>query len=465
MEPENTTIIEGLTQAMTVVHQQTITPEMVSELRIYYEPPTGNYWVPQPDGTWIQVNEINARRRLVALGFGDQNLRCGNLKAAEAIIVAIQNHCSIHRAGPLAGRLPGVYEMGNTKNLVNVGPKLIEPNEGSFENIQSILRGLFVIDGDDTQLRYFESTLAWRVQALYKQIFTQQQAIVIAGPHGGMKTFILGHVVVPLLGGRCAKPFTNMSGRDMFNAHLAGAEVLLVDDEVASSSENDRRKMASEIKRIVANEGQNIRGQYQNAVTLEPTWNLVILLNPTLENLQILPRMEQSIEDKLMLFKVGRAYPTIDTSTLEGRVAYASLIESELPAYLHYLLRFKIPEELRGQRFGVRHFHNPELLDMIEQCDPFQRFKHLVSLAIPDCSNSLAEPVKISGTSYEIQLSLLEQLSANPQARQDLEHLLRNPASIKSYLSRLQREVGSECLRLDGKQWTLSPGLKGAIVS
>jgi len=74
--------------------------------------------------------------------------------------------------------------------------------------------------------------------------------------------------------------------------------------------------------------------------------------------LSILPDLDDSILDKLMLFKLGDWQP--DFSMAEGVEAR---IERELPFFLRRLLAYEVPAHIQGDpRFGVKCFHHPELV-------------------------------------------------------------------------------------------------------
>ena len=71
-----------------------------------------------------------------------------------------------------------------------------------------------------------------------------------------------------------------------------------------------------------------------------------------------LPDLDDSILDKLMLFKLGDWEP--DFSMAEGVEAR---IERELPFFLRRLLAYKVPENIQGDpRFGSKCFHHPDLV-------------------------------------------------------------------------------------------------------
>ena len=71
----------------------------------------------------------------------------------------------------------------------------------------------------------------------------------------------------------------------------------------------------------------------------------------------ILPPLDDSLADKLIIFKIEhRAVPAeIDTQSLEGRKAFRQRLSAELPAYVYFLLNdwkiepavVRVPEKSR----------------------------------------------------------------------------------------------------------------------
>src|SRR5215469_13651760 len=92
--------------------------------------------------------------------------------------------------------------------------------------------------------------------------------------------------------------------------------------------------------------------------------------------------MDESIEDKLMIFKCNYVkLPLPSGEAIEAAIA------SELPAYVHYLLHeHEIREEVRDERFGINAYQHPavlealsataqetQLLQEIDRAEPFNK--------------------------------------------------------------------------------------------
>ena len=95
-----------------------------------------------------------------------------------------------------------------------------------------------------------------------------------------------------------------------------------------------------------------------------------ITLNDEAENLMILPPIEESLKDKIILLRANKAQMPMDTSERAGRERFWAALLAELPAFVQFLLDYAIPPELVCQRFGVTHYHHPELLEAIDGMSP-----------------------------------------------------------------------------------------------
>ena len=77
----------------------------------------------------------------------------------------------------------------------------------------------------------------------------------------------------------------------------------------------------------------------------------------------------------------------------------------ELPAFVHYLLNdFIIPEKLRSRRFGIVHYHSPEVVEMLQQFEPYIRFREALDVTLFKGGN---EP-RVRMTAEAIVAELLE---------------------------------------------------------
>jgi hypothetical protein len=139
----------------------------------------------------------------------------------------------------------------------------------------------------------------------------------------------------------------------------------MISDEVPKTDITSRRMLGTHIKDFAGNDGQRFHGKHANARGLKPFWRMSMSVNDEIENLSMLPVLEGSVLDKVMVFKTGRpnCLPTCDRE----RDPFRLEIKSQLPAFIASLLDHQIPENLEGGRFGITNYINLEISGALEE--------------------------------------------------------------------------------------------------
>jgi hypothetical protein len=215
------------------------------------------------------------------------------------------------------------------------------------------------------------------LEALREEQSRPGQALVFAGPRRCGKS-LLQNLVTLLFGGRSARPYKFMTGLTEFNSDLFRSEHLMIEDEQASTDIRARRNVGAQIKIITANEEKRCEAKYRIAVDLLPFWRLSISVNDEPENLMVLPPIDDSIEDKLILLRASWKPMPMRTKTLKQRKAFWKTLVGELPAFAHFLKEWEIPQELQDDRYGLVHFHHPEILEAIDALAPESKLLSLI---------------------------------------------------------------------------------------
>ena len=130
----------------------------------------------------------------------------------------------------IAGRPRGVHRYQNNLFLVKKGATIIPSKPGGTGFIDRIIRKLLP---DDKQYRSFMAWLHSARRALLDRRRRQLPVLVIAGGAGDGKSLLI-EIVRLSLGGRSANAHSYLNGKTRFNADLAGAELLYLDDSTAA---------------------------------------------------------------------------------------------------------------------------------------------------------------------------------------------------------------------------------------
>jgi hypothetical protein len=169
-----------------------------------------------------------------------------------------------------------------------------------------------------------------------------------------------------------------------------------------------------------------------NPLVLPVFWRLVIAANDEDENLMVLPPLDTSIQDKLMIFDCEKHPLPMPSANLEQRKALEHAIRQELPAFCHFLLEWKIPAELVGQRFGVKEYHHPRVTQIMHELSPEHRLLQLMAGALFRSVSS----AKWAGSILEFEKELTDDSSP---MRHEARKLFTHSRSALTYLQRLHR--------------------------
>jgi hypothetical protein len=339
-------------------------PRIKPSFEAFYDDNIKDFWVKDGRGHYMRVSEIALRRMLKNAGFRAAQRRNDPLSELDEEILLTQVNKRIFYAGPLAGYNTGTYEIEGRLILVTDAPKLIEPVKGEFPVLEQMIANML-----GNQFLYLLGWLKYAIENLRSGQRHPGQALVLAGERECGKS-LLQQVITELFGGRSAKPYQFMTEATTFNAELFGAEHLMIEDEAASTDLRARRKFGAYLKQITAAENQRHHGKNKTALTLHPFWRLSISVNDEPENLMVLPPLDDSLRDKLILLRAEKHPMPMQTNTPTEKAAFWETIRNELPAFVQHLLDFEIPESLKSNRFGITHFHHPTILEAIEELAP-----------------------------------------------------------------------------------------------
>ena len=256
----------------------------------------------------------DVRRWLAVKGYSARARNGQNVSEVNIIQTAIQKRNDVDYADSLAGYKLGIYEIAGKRILVKDSPALIRPEPGDWPLLQGIILRML---GCQQQVRLF-GWLKIAIQSLYNRKFRVGQALTLAGPKDCGKS-LLQNLITKILGGRSAKPHRYMNGGTDFNGDLFGCEHLMIEDEEASTDIRARRNFGTKIKEITANETHSCHAKYRPAISLSPFWRITISVNDELENLMILPPIDESLEDKLIILKAEKHAMPMPTETNEER--------------------------------------------------------------------------------------------------------------------------------------------------
>ena len=381
----------------------------------YYNADLSRFMRRNTAGRWITLNEgaflryLKKERRL-----RDKPAPGKLTSPAHDVLCEVENDRRVDYAGVIAGYKSGLHEIGGRRVLVTEDPKYITPAKGEFPLLTRYLDHLFCgeepgADGGPSikidQRPYVFGWLQHVTQCYYAGRPAEGLAFCLAGDTGTGKSFF-SLLVRWILGERVAKPYKFMMNDDSFNRDLIEAVLQLIDDENQTDTDyKARQKFAGEVKMIVANNEFRVRAMHTDPFAIPVLRRLMVLCNLQGTRLLVLPPLDGDIDGKLFLFKAYPpplptgdlstwcgGLPTIDTPaeqacwpmpmptrTEEEKEAWRAAVRSELPAFLWWLLNeYKMPTQVSGGRWIVRHYHHPAIVSALLEHAPQTRLWDLI---------------------------------------------------------------------------------------
>jgi hypothetical protein len=394
---------------------------------------------------FVPMNRESVHSYLEEKGYREKEQR-------NPVLNRIQDEHFVSYAGPIAGMQRGFYPSSTGNILVTQSPVVIQPSPGRWPILRRVIEGLLGDDPDagNTQVNVFLAWIKVAREALKKGKRRPGQALALTGPRGSGKTLLID-ILEQVLGGRRADPYAHFTGRTNFNGDLVGAELLVIDDESGSTDIRARRNLAASIKHNLFSGKVRIEAKYRTPATCSPFWRLVIACNNEPEALLVLPPLTEDIGDKITLFKCHKRPLPMPAFTQDDKEAFMAKIVSEIPAMLHFLETWEIPENLREDRCGVTFYHHPEILSNLAELAPETSLLNLIDTAA--AAGGIALPWSGGSTLLRVLLSQCE------ATRRESEKLLGGANSTGVYLGRLEssgNRVRKGKLRDGLQQWEIS---------
>lgn len=344
-------------QAPPVVNPRRLPLQQTEEPVAYYDSSRGTYWKKNSEGEYMQVTEASLRRTLKYETYGHIWEKEDSAIYCDRHLMLIQDTCNVSFAGPLAGYRAGLHTICGRKMLVTSSPKLIVPKEGKWPTLKKFIDELL-----GEQAVVLHAWLKASLKTLYKGApFRPAPMLAIAGPANCGKS-LLQNIITEIFGGRASKPYRYMIGETPFNAEIFGAEHLMIEDDATQTDLRFRRTFGAQLKNVVYNETQSLRGMFKGAVTVHVFARVTITMNDETENLAVIPPIDDSLADKIILLQASMATFPYGNDDLDGRRRFRETLTKELPAYLHFLRGFRVPERLQSRRSGVAAYRDPHLV-------------------------------------------------------------------------------------------------------
>ena len=396
---------------------------------VWYHSASGKFLTKDSNQNYMPIGKDLLKSKLQRHGLNPRTQQGEYLSERDTMIDNIIMAQNVDYAGQLSGYYAGLHTINNTKILVTKSPTIIKGENKPFPSLAKIFDGLFN-SGDIPQLHIVYGWLKLARESVVNSNPSPGQCLVLAGPKNCGKS-LFQDIVTEILGGRIGKPYSYMAGKTEFNSDLFAAEHWVVADEIPHRDISHRRAFGARIKDCTVNKSMQYQGKFKESLTLTPCKRLTISLNDEPENLMILPPLDESLIDKIIMLKVDVPDFPLDSSGVVNRADLWNTIKDELPGLIDHIEQFKISGENLDTRFGLKGFQHPELMDALEELNPEGKLLELIDQHLVSDNKSW------EGTTINLEAELLD---SDSDCRRQAEKILKHPMAVKNYLMHLKKK-------------------------
>lgn len=322
-----------------------------------------HYYRLQPDACYKPYDDGKIRTHLRGRGASPKLPKGGGLSELEQCLEYIHDHQQVDIAATFPLRPTGIIDMEGERVLNISSRRVMSPApgtavwgpKGQFAWLSYFLERFF---STREQLDFWLSHTAHFYKAGLDLKPVQGQAIFLVGPPGTGKGLLGTGIAGPIFGGyKDASDY--LTGSDPFGGELFSVAVWVVGDAVSTIDARSHRNFSERVKKTVANREFRANTKFLKADTIQWRGRLYVSLNDDAKSIRMIPDLEISIREKLLLFR------TVDTGIeFPSEEKLKEILARELPHLCRYLLDWVIPDHCLGpKRFGLVPYHEPSLVE------------------------------------------------------------------------------------------------------
>ena len=339
------------------------------------------YWCKLPSGEWYPHKKEDAMLHIEAMGFSTKQGKQG-LSPVKQILHHIQRHRRIDVTAPFLFNKQEVVAFQGKKCLNVSHRKPMEPagqdgDPAKWPWLHGFLNGFLDVD-PHVPTDPHDHLFAW-----IKRMWTgaregnlrQGHVVVIAGEADEGKSLFSMFILRQIMGGGTDAGDYLLSGGG-FNKEAAEVAIWNIDDQAAAANFSDHKKFTEMLKKTAANPEVKYHPKFVDSMVIPWCGRVVITCNVDASSLEILPTLDGTIRDKLMLLRLAGRKPDFPPS-----IILESTILTELPHFLDWLDKWNPPAEVVANaraRYGVKEYHHTQLLREVRDMSQEANFKDLL---------------------------------------------------------------------------------------
>ena len=334
-----------------------------------------NYYVRLENGSYICASKEEAVLDLKCRnGLAGSRRRNENTSEVERALFQIHTEKRVEAAVPFVFIKDFIVKKDNKRYFNTSCVKPLAPADGDAgewgEDFPFISSWLEQLLGEE-QLKYELAWLSYALKGAHEGKPRSGHAHFLLGPPGCGKTLYNTQVLAPLFGGH-AKASEYLTSKTDFNDYLFEVGLWTVDDEAPSSSSAMHTAFTARVKEFVANQEFTVNAKFKKSGRVFWKGRLSITLNDDPVSMRLLPDLDMSVVDKLLVFKCNK-FNKFEVDAFET-------LERELPFFARWLLNHEVPKKLREPRFGVKAFVNEDVKAVLKADSRYAHISDLLSI-------------------------------------------------------------------------------------
>ena len=366
-----------------------------------------NYWTNTLNGgSWKPLNQNNAQLHL-------KNARCSPrvpkgsfVSEVEKVLVYIQSNRYVTAAVPMLFRDETLVGYNGADYLNISNKKALAPgdngNPANFPWIYDfIVNGL---DGDQDGIPAREFFIGWLRRfwmTSYQGDPQPGQSVILAGEAHTGKTFFSKCVLGVAVGGSITAEDLLLQ-RTKFNRQAAHNALWRCDDAIAEGDVRTKQVLANSLKAMAANPTVLYQPKFVDTTELPFLGRVFLTCNTDPESLKILPYLDGTIKDKLMMFRMKEGYrPHFFGNNGENEARAMA----ELPFFLRWLMDYPVNPAVidpHSQRFEIASFHHKTLVAEANSEQPESLMAELIQAAMINLRGSTEKNQTLRLTTTEL---------------------------------------------------------------
>ena len=377
---------------------------------------TGQSYFFKTGGEFLPVSGANLQKHLKPFRIG---------KEMDDFMCRVRAEKYTSGAFDIAGYSSGMHLIQGNQILVKRGPTIIPGKKGGTGFINNFVK---VLLKDEKQYGSFMSWLQVARKAVVLGRRRQNPALVIAGAAGDGKSLLI-EIARHSLGGRSACAHNFLAGNSRFNADLARAELLYLDDNAASNDHTTRSRFAQQMKAYLFASSVAIEAKKETPIELCPVQALMIAVNDDPQHLRVLPEIDATMSDKIILLRT-RVSPLPEEIAMDQDRIKAKILE-DMPGWLYLVENYDANGFINKKNGRLICFKNPDLMRMLNEISPEGKLFELIS------QSHIKLKKNWTGTASQVQSIVVNSNTENAFAARSL---LKWHGACGQYLAKLAQK-------------------------